>query len=124
MINFPILNYVGMGHRLCWQAKPASPFYTITFDAHLMAMPFTFMWLWVYILIFFSADLELGFLEEIYTISEESGLNNAMICAVINSGILEREVVVNISVTDITTEGIAKVHSYTVKCYCAVWKHN
>ena len=57
-----------------------------------------------------STVLELGFLQEIYIISEESGLNNAMICTVINSGILERDVVVNISVTDITAEGIAQVH--------------
>lgn len=60
--------------------------------------------------IIISAVLELGFLQETYTISEKLGLNNAMICTVINSGILEREVVVYVGVTDVTTEGIAQVH--------------
>ena len=57
-----------------------------------------------------SAVVELGFLQEIYTISEVLGLNNAMICTVINNGILEREVVVNVNVTDVTAEGIAQLH--------------
>lgn len=59
-----------------------------------------------------SSVLELGFPQETYIISEELGLNDAMICTVINNGVLEKEVVVNINVTDITTEGIiAKVHA-------------
>ena len=49
--------------------------------------------------------LELEFLQDSYSVSEQSPLDSAMVCVVINRGILEREVVVDIAVTDITADG-------------------
>lgn len=59
------------------------------------------------ILFYFSVDLvmELGFLSDSYSISEQSSLSEVTVCVVMNRGVLEREVVVNVNVTDVTTEG-------------------
>jgi hypothetical protein len=51
------------------------------------------------------AVLELGFLQDSYSVSEQMPLNSAMVCVVINRGILEREVVVDTAVTDMTADG-------------------
>lgn len=51
------------------------------------------------------AVLELDFLQDGYSVSEQAPLNNAMVCVVINRGILEREVIVDIAVTDLTADG-------------------
>ena len=51
------------------------------------------------------AVLELDFLQDGYSVSEQAPLNNAMVCVVINRGILEREVTVDIAVTDLTADG-------------------
>ena len=49
--------------------------------------------------------MELGILEDGYSISEVASLRDEMICVVINSGILEIEVTVDLVVQDITTQG-------------------
>ena len=49
--------------------------------------------------------VELGFQQTNYSISEQATLRDAMICVIINSGNLEREIAVNLTVTDATTEG-------------------
>ena len=49
--------------------------------------------------------MELGFLQDSYSVSEQVSLNNAMVCVVIKRGILEREVVVDIAVNDISADG-------------------
>lgn len=51
------------------------------------------------------AVLELDFLQDGYSVSEQAPLNNAIVCVVINRGILEREVTVDIAVTDLTADG-------------------
>ena len=51
------------------------------------------------------AVLELDFLQDGYSVSEQAPLNNAMVCVVINRGILEREVTVDITITDLTADG-------------------
>ena len=51
------------------------------------------------------AVLELGFLQDSYSVSEQMSLNTAMVCVVINRGILERDVVVDIAVIDVTADG-------------------
>ena len=49
--------------------------------------------------------VELGFQQTNYSISEQVMLHDTMICVVINSGNLEREIAVNLTVTDDTAEG-------------------
>ena len=49
--------------------------------------------------------MELGFQSDSYSISEQSSLNEVTVCVVMNRGVLERQVVVNVNVTDVTTEG-------------------
>ena len=49
--------------------------------------------------------MELGFLSDSYSISEQPSLSDVTVCVIMNRGVLEREVVVNVNVTDVTTEG-------------------
>ena len=55
------------------------------------------------------AVMELGFQSDSYSISEQSSLNEVTVCVIMNRGVLERQVVVNVNVTDVTTEGIAEL---------------
>ena len=57
------------------------------------------------IIIILYTVVELGFQQTNYSISEQVSLRDAMICVVINSGNLEREIAVNLTVTDGTAEG-------------------
>lgn len=52
-----------------------------------------------------STVVELGFQQDGYSVSEQASLNDNMICAVINSGTLERDIVVSLTAIDTTTTG-------------------
>ena len=51
------------------------------------------------------AVVELGFQQNNYTISEQELLSEAFICVIINRGILERDVAVNLTIIDESAEG-------------------
>ena len=59
--------------------------------------------------------LELGFLQDSYIVSEEIQLREARICVIINRGVLERDVVLNVVTTDITAEGTYIATTYSVQ---------
>lgn len=48
----------------------------------------------------------MGWQQDEYSVSEQASLRDVMICVVVNSGTLEREVVVNLNAVDTTAEGI------------------
>ena len=51
------------------------------------------------------AVVELGFQQSNYTVSEQELLSEAFICVIINRGILEKEVAVNLTIMDESAEG-------------------
>ena len=50
--------------------------------------------------------VEFGFQHNNYTISEQNLFNEAVICVLINEGLLEKNITVNLTITDETTEDI------------------
>ena len=61
-----------------------------------------------------------------YTISEHNSLNEAVICVLINRGLLEKNVMVNLIITDETTEGIYTLNSTSIfilfSVHPSLWK--
>ena len=49
--------------------------------------------------------VEIGFMQDHYSVSEQPLFNDTNVCVEINNGTLEREVVITFNTIDITTEG-------------------
>ena len=73
------------------------------------------MYSWNVYYILFYAVVEVGFLRDNYSVSEQPSLRDVTICVQINNGTLERAVDINFNVRDITAQSMCCEH-FPVTC--------